>query len=76
MTESTSHPVPQPSASCPECGGECVPTVARVGTKAVYLQLPGPFIRGVTSVRALSCTRCGLTRFYAETPVVLAQKQE
>ena len=79
MSESTSHPVPQPSASCPECGGECVPVEVKViadlypGT--VIIQLPGAFIRGISTLRALVCSHCGLTRFYAEKPAEFLPKQ-
>jgi len=81
MSESTSHPVPQPSASCPECGGDCVPVGVEVFGGGwvpgeLYLQRPGVSWSGGTStLRALVCCHCGLTRFYAEKPTELLPKK-
>ena len=72
MPESTPHPVPQPSASCPECGGQCTPVQAHVFTGTVpgtlYIERPGAFFHGTSGLRALVCSHCGLTRFYTEQP--------
>ena len=72
MSESTSRSVPQPSAMCPECGGECVPAAVKVYHGLTpgewYLQRPGVFFNGTSGLRALVCSHCGLTRFYAEKP--------
>jgi hypothetical protein len=78
MLESTSHPVPQPSASCPECGGECVPAEVKISAGAhlgaMYIQRPGTFWHGSSTLRALACSQCGLTRFYANHPAELLPK--
>ena len=72
MPESTPQPVSQPSASCPECGGECVSVEPFVFTGAMpavlYIQRPGAFWHGSSTLRALACAQCGLTRFYAKKP--------
>jgi hypothetical protein len=83
MSESPSHPVPQPSASCPECGGECVPADPKVNlgifgppnSGKFYLQRPDAFSRDELALRALTCSRCGLTRLYAEKPAELLSKR-
>jgi predicted nucleic-acid-binding Zn-ribbon protein len=79
MPESTSHPVPQPSASCPECGGQCVSAEVRVSGMTfpgtVHVQRPDAFWSGTSTLRALVCSRCGLTRFYAENPAELLPKK-
>jgi hypothetical protein len=82
MPESISHPVPQPSVACSECGGDCVPAELRTtGTLAapfpgtLFLQRPDAHSTGGSALRALVCSRCGLTRFYAEKPAELLPKK-
>jgi len=50
---------------CPECGGGCVPASVSFRT---LVQRPGAAFGHVSRLRAIVCTRCGLTRLYALNP--------
>ncbi|HEX8034270.1 MAG TPA: hypothetical protein VF510_10500 [Ktedonobacterales bacterium] len=55
-----------PLPPCPECGGTCVQAHALGHTFGV--QRIGAVFGGFSPMRAIVCTRCGLTRFYALNP--------
>ncbi len=77
--ESLSPSVPHPSASCPECGGDCVPATVSLlvgGHPGVlYIERPGALWPCSSTLRTLACTQCGLTRLYAEKPADLLPKK-
>jgi hypothetical protein len=52
-----------------------VKVIADLYPGTVLIQLPGAFIRGISTLRALVCSHCGLTRFYAEKPAEFLPKQ-
>jgi hypothetical protein len=63
-------PAPTP---CPECGGECVHAANQTsyGTLTVRPFFDQPrFLLGKRNslLRAVVCTACGYTRFYAKEP--------
>jgi hypothetical protein len=62
--------LPDPSP-CPECGGPCVHTKV---AGQVYLQRPGATFGGVSTTRAVVCTRCGYARLYALEPAKLVPR--
>jgi hypothetical protein len=52
-----------------------VKVIADLYPGTVLIQLPGAFIQGISTLRALVCSRCGLTRFYAEKPAEFLPKR-
>jgi len=65
MANQPTPPFP-PLPPCPECGGVCVN--ASVWSRSFGVQRLGAVFGGVSQMRAIVCTRCGLTRFYALNP--------
>jgi hypothetical protein len=58
---------------CPECGGACLPAATFPGTFSV--QRIGALLGGRSRMRAVVCTRCGLTRLYALNPRAVAPRR-